>query len=44
MKKYHDPVDTAVTYIILIVVAFVFFFPCLWIILASFSKLSLIHI
>ncbi len=43
MKKYHDPVDTAVTYIILIVVAFVFFFPCLWIILASFSKSGSIY-
>lgn len=30
--------DTGMTYLILFAVAFVFFFPCLWLILASFSK------
>ena len=30
--------DTGITYLILIAVAAVFFFPCLWLILASFSK------
>ncbi len=35
--------DTGVTYLILIAVAFVFFFPCLWLILASFSKSGSIY-
>lgn len=35
--------DTGVTYIILLVVAFIFFFPCLWLILASFSKSGSIY-
>lgn len=35
--------DTGVTYLILIAVAFVFFFPCLWLILASFSKSGTIY-
>lgn len=35
--------DTTLTYIILIIVAFVFFFPCLWLILASFSKSGTIY-
>ncbi len=30
-------IDATVTYILLIVVAFVFFFPCLWLLLASLS-------
>ena len=30
-------VDAAITYVILIAVAVFFFFPCLWLILASFS-------
>ena len=30
--------DTTITYLILLAVAFVFFFPCLWLILASFSR------
>ena len=36
-------VDTTITYILLIVVAFIFFFPCLWLILASFSKSGTIY-
>lgn len=36
-------VDTALTYLILIAVAFIFFFPCLWLILASFSKSGSIY-
>lgn len=36
-------VDTGITYIILILAAFVFFFPCLWLILASFSKSGSIY-
>lgn len=39
-KKYAD---TAITYALLIIVAFIFFFPCLWLILASFSKSGSIY-
>lgn len=35
--------DTFLTYVILLAVAFVFFFPCLWLILASFSKSGSIY-
>lgn len=35
--------DTVITYIILIVVAIIFFFPCLWLMLASFSKSGSIY-
>lgn len=35
--------DTLVTHIILIAVCFVFLFPCLWLILASFSKSGSIY-
>ncbi len=35
--------DTSITYIILIVVCFIFFFPCLWLILASLSKSGSIY-
>lgn len=35
--------DTVVTYLILIVVCFIFLFPCLWLILASFSKSGSIY-
>ncbi len=42
MKKRHFRkkyiVDTVCTYIILIAVCFIFFFPVLWLIMASFSK------
>ena len=30
--------DTSITYILLIIVSFIFLFPALWLILASFSK------
>ncbi len=36
-------IDTGVTYILLMAVAFIFFFPCLWLILASFSKSGTIY-
>lgn len=36
--KIGKTVDTIGTYIVLIIVAFIFFFPCLWLILASFSN------
>lgn len=35
--------DTGITYVLLAAVAFVFFFPCLWLILASFSKSGTIY-
>ncbi len=35
--------DTTITYLILLAVAFVFFFPCLWLILASFSRSGSIY-
>lgn len=35
--------DTGITYILLIAVAFVFFFPCLWLILAAFSASGSIY-
>lgn len=35
--------DTGITYILLIAIAFIFFFPCLWLILASFSKSGTIY-
>ena len=41
--KFGRIMDTGVTYLILIAVAFVFFFPCLWLILASFSKSGTIY-
>ncbi len=46
MRKKHTTgkvADTTLTYIILLAVAFVFFFPCLWLILASFSKSGTIY-
>lgn len=41
--KISDIVDVSLTYAILIAVAFIFFFPCLWLILASFSKSGSIY-
>ena len=35
--------DYSVTYLILLIVAFIFFFPCLWLILASFSASGSIY-
>lgn len=35
--------DTVVTYLILIIVCFIFLFPCLWLVLASFSKSGSIY-
>lgn len=45
MKKqsFLKILDTTVTYIILIAVAAIFFFPCLWLILSSFSKSGTIY-
>ena len=46
MIKKHSVVkivDTLWTYALLIAVGFVFFFPCLWIVLASFSKSGSIY-
>ena len=35
--------DYSITYLILLTVAFIFFFPCLWLILASFSASGSIY-
>lgn len=42
-QKILHVTDSVITYIILIAVAFVFLFPCLWLILASFSKSGSIY-
>ena len=42
-EKTLRVLDTSVTYIILIAVCFIFMFPCLWLILASFSKSGSIY-
>ena len=41
--KTKKILNVLITYCILIVVAFIFFFPCLWLILASFSKSGSIY-
>ena len=41
--KFLRWADTFVTYLILIIVGLVFLFPCLWLILASFSKSGSIY-
>lgn len=42
-KNFTKHLDTGMTYVILLLVAFVFFFPCLWLILASLSKSGSIY-
>lgn len=46
-KKKHirlrTVADCGITYLVLLVVAFIFFFPCLWLILASFSASGSIY-
>ena len=46
-KKKHLRLGTAadrvITYLLLLIVAFIFFFPCLWLILASFSASGSIY-
>lgn len=42
-RNIPKTIDTIVTYLILIIVAFIFFFPCLWLIMASFSKSGTIY-
>ena len=42
-RKAGRVVDSVITHIVLIVVCFIFFFPCLWLILASFSKFGSIY-
>lgn len=41
--KAGQLLDTILTYILLIVVSLIFFFPCLWLIAASFSKSGSIY-
>ena len=36
-------IDTAMTYLVLLLVSFIFLFPCLWLILSSFSKSGSIY-
>ena len=40
MKRLHPrrAADNAITYLLLLAVSALFLFPCLWLILASFSK------
>mgnify|MGYP001266194883 CR=1 FL=1 len=42
-EKLIRRADTCATYIVLLIVAFIFIFPCLWLILASFSKSGSIY-
>lgn len=35
--------DVSWTYLLLIIISFIFFFPCLWLILASFSTTGSIY-
>ncbi|MDE7130973.1 MAG: sugar ABC transporter permease [Lachnospiraceae bacterium] len=42
-RKTVRMIDAALTHLILIVVCFIFLFPCLWLILASFSKSGSIY-
>lgn len=41
--RWSTAADYAVTYLLLLTAAFVFFFPCLWLILASFSDSGSIY-
>lgn len=41
--RFGKAMDYTITYLILLAVAFVFFFPCLWLILASFSSSGSIY-
>lgn len=41
--KTKKVLNVLITYCVLIIVAFIFFFPCLWLILASFSKSGSIY-
>lgn len=42
-NKTKKVLDIVITYCVLIIIAFIFFFPCLWLILASFSKSGSIY-
>lgn len=41
--KSKKVLNVLITYCVLLIVAFIFFFPCLWLILASFSKSGSIY-
>lgn len=43
MRLKFKYLDTILTYTILIIVCFIFFFPCLWLILSSFSNTGSIY-
>lgn len=42
-KNFGYRIEVCLTYLILLAVVFIFFFPCLWIILASFSRSGSIY-
>ena len=41
--RVKKTLDVVITYCVLLIVAFIFFFPCLWLVLASFSKSESIY-
>lgn len=41
--RVKKTLDVVITYCVLLIIAFIFFFPCLWLILASFSKSGSIY-
>lgn len=43
MKNKRNIFDTVITYIILVIVCFIFFFPVFWLVLSSFSKSGSIY-
>lgn len=43
MKNKKNIFETVITYVLLVIVCFIFFFPVLWLILASFSKSGSIY-
>ncbi len=43
MVRTKKTINILFTYLLLIIISFVFFFPCLWLILASFSKSGSIY-
>ena len=43
LRRTQKTLDVIITYCVLLIVSFLFFFPCLWLILASFSKSGSIY-
>ena len=42
-RKCKKVLEVTITYCVLLIVSFIFFFPCLWLVLASFSKSGSIY-